>query len=38
VEEVEFEDVTAAVLNSDSIMETTDFEDDSDETTEENEE
>ncbi|HQV35560.1 MAG TPA: DNA gyrase subunit A [Flavobacterium sp.] len=38
VEEVEFEDVTAAVLNSDSTTETTDFEDDSDETTEENEE
>jgi DNA gyrase subunit A len=38
VEEVEFEDVTAAVLNSDSTSETTDFEDDSDETTEENEE
>ena len=38
VEEVEFEDVTAAVLNSDSTTETTDFDDDSDETTEENEE
>ncbi|HRZ32171.1 MAG TPA: DNA gyrase C-terminal beta-propeller domain-containing protein, partial [Flavobacterium sp.] len=38
VEEVEFEDVTAAVLNSDSKIETTDFDDDSDETTEENEE
>ncbi len=38
VEEVEFEDVTAAVLNSDSTSETTDFDDDSDETTEENEE
>ncbi|MBA4154516.1 DNA gyrase subunit A [Flavobacterium sp.] len=37
VEEVEFEDVTAAVLNSDSTTETTDFDDDSDETTEENE-
>ena len=38
VEEVEFEDVTAAVLNSDSRSETTDFDDDSDETTEDNEE
>jgi len=38
VEEVEFEDVTAAVLNSDPTTETTDFDDDSDETTEENQE
>ncbi len=37
-EEVEFEDVSAAVLESGSTTETTDFDDDTDETTEENEE
>ncbi|UPQ79042.1 DNA gyrase subunit A [Flavobacterium azooxidireducens] len=37
-EEVEFEDVTAAVLEGDSTSENTDFDDDTDETTEENEE
>ena len=37
-EEVEFEDVSAAVLESSSTSETTDFDDDTDETTDENEE
>jgi DNA gyrase subunit A len=37
-EEVEFEDVTAAVLDGNSTTESTDFDDDADETTEENEE
>jgi DNA gyrase subunit A len=37
-EEVEFEDVSAAVLEGSSTSETTDFDDDTDEETEENEE